>query len=112
MTGQDKTPKIWQRALALACTIVAIALWLYVAAGPGFYASPWGYTLAWLVFLASASYAVPMLDVTCETLALTWRHARRLARSAKRALAGSHSAAAPAAVRRVRVVRGEAREVR
>ena len=112
MDSQDKTTKIWQRALALVCTLTAIASWLYVAAGPGFYAAPWGYTLAWLAFLASAAYAVPMLDVTCETLAIAWRFARLLASRAKRVLAGSRRVAAPAAVRRGRVVRGEAREVR
>ncbi|RSX46092.1 hypothetical protein [Bifidobacterium castoris] len=86
MTRQDKTPKIWQRALAAACTIAAIAAFGYVAAGPGFYRAPWAYTLAWLTFLAAAAYAVPMLDVTCETLTLAWRRTKRIARHAKRAL--------------------------
>lgn len=112
MDSQDKTTKIWQRALALVCTLTAIASWLYVAAGPGFYSAPWGYTLAWLAFLASAAYAVPMLDVTCETLAIAWRGTRLLARRAKRVLAGSRRVATPTVARRVRVVRGEAREVR
>lgn len=112
MDSQDKTPKIWQRTLALVCTLTAIASWLYVAAGPGFYAAPWGYTLAWFVFLASAAYAVPMLDVTCETLAIAWRFARLLASRAKRVLAGSRRVATPTVARRGRVVRGEAREVR
>lgn len=110
MDSQDKTPKIWQRALALVCTLTAIASWLYVAAGPGFYRAPWAYTLAWLVFLASAAYAVPMLDVTCETLTLTWRRTKRIARGTRHALAGvRRRSKAPACPRQVRVVRGTAK---
>lgn len=108
-TEPEPTPKIWQRALAAVCTIAAIAAFLYVAAGPGFYAAPWGYTIAWLGFIASAAYAVPMLDVTIDTVAGACNRVKRGILRAKRALAGVLRHKSSATMRQVRVVRGTAK---
>lgn len=105
----EPTPGVIARTLAVLAVPTAIGAFLYVSCGVGFYRAPWGYTIAWLTLIASLSYGLPMLDVTIDTVAGAWRRAKRIARRAKRALAGVRRSKTSASTRRVRVVRGTAK---
>ena len=105
----EATPGVIARTLAVLAVPAAIASFLYVSCGRGFMWDPWAYTIAWLTLIASLSYGLPMLDVTIDTVAGAWRRAKRIARRAKRALAGVRRSKTSASTRRVRVVRGTAK---
>ncbi|WP_289098656.1 hypothetical protein [uncultured Bifidobacterium sp.] len=97
------------RLLAVLSVPAAIASFLYVACGVGFYRAPWGYTIAWLTLIASLAYGLPMLDVTIDTVAGACNRVKRGILRAKRALAGVLRHKSSATMRQVRVVRGTAK---
>lgn len=107
----EPAPGILARALAVLAVPAAVASFLYVSCGVGFYRAPWGYTIAWLTLIASLAYGLPMLDVTIDTVTGAYCHIRRAVRGVRRALADMRRRPCNPA-RRVRVVRSEAKEVR
>lgn len=109
MNDHEHRPSIPARLLAVLSAPTAIASFLYVACGVGFYRAPWGYTIAWLTLIASLAYGLPMLDITIDTIAGACRHVRRIARRMRRALAAMRRHKSSAPMRRVRVVRGTAK---
>lgn len=109
MNDHEHRPSIPARLLAVLSVPTALASFLYVACGVGFYRAPWGYTIAWLTLIASLAYGLPMLDTTIDTVTLAWRHTQRIARRTKHALAGVRRHRTSATARQVRVVRGTAK---
>lgn len=109
MNDYEHRPSIPARLLAVLSVPTAIASFLYVACGVGFYRAPWGYTIAWLTLIASLAYGLPMLDTTIDTVTLAWRHTQRIARRTAHALAGVRRHRTSATARQVRVVRGTAK---
>lgn len=109
MNDHEHRPSIPARLLAVLSIPTAIASFLYVSCGIGFYRAPWGYTIAWLTLIASLAYGLPMLDTTIDTVVHAWRRIRRGVRRAKRALAAMRRHETSATARQVRVVRGTAK---
>ncbi|PAU67194.1 hypothetical protein [Bifidobacterium criceti] len=107
MNDHEHRPSIPARLLAVLSVPTALASFLYVACGVGFYRAPWGYTIAWLTLIASLAYGLPMLDTTIDTCAIIWHRTKRAACHVRRALADGHANHhASASMRPVRVVRG------
>lgn len=108
-TEEAATPTVRERVLALLSIPVAAAAFIYVACGRGFVWDPIAYTIAWLTLIAALAYGIPMLDITIDTCAIIWRHAKRVIRRMRRALAdGGARRDAAVSPRTARVVRGTA----